>query len=250
MTRHIRRIFFLISAAALAWVFFLGERDLPPLGSVRSQYGDMVNALTVGERHITDAVTAVNFDVRGFDTLGEEFILFTSVLGVVLLMRRQADEPMGDHEDKLPGRVIPPASDAVRVTALWLIAPTILFGIYVVTHGQITPGGGFQGGVILASAPLLLYLCAEYRQFRDALPPRLVEISEAIGASAYIFIGGACVAAGGLFLQNVFPLGASGSVTGGGTVPFIDLGVGLEVSGGLSLALLVYLEELVEEKEE
>jgi multicomponent Na+:H+ antiporter subunit B len=241
---------FLISAAALAWVFFLSERALPPLGNVRSKYGDIVNALTVRERHITDAVTAVNFDVRGFDTLGEEFILFTSVIGVLLLMRRQPDEPVGDHEDKLPGRIIPQPSDAVRVTALLLIPPTVLFGIYVVTHGQITPGGGFQGGVILASAPLLLYLCSEYSHFRTALPQRLVEISEAIGAAAYIFIGGACVTAGGLFLQNLFPLGKSGSVTGGGTVPFIDVGVGLEVSGGLSLVLLVYLEELVEQKEQ
>jgi multicomponent Na+:H+ antiporter subunit B len=250
VTKRVRGIFFLISAAALAWVFYLADRALPPYGFVSSKYGDMVNALTVGERHITDAVTAVNFDVRGFDTLGEEFILFASVIGVVLLMRRQSDEPAGDHEDKLPGRVIPVASDAVRVTALLLIAPTVLFGIYVVTHGQITPGGGFQGGVILASAPLLLYLCAEYGRLRRALPQRLVEISEAIGASAYIFVGGVCVAAGGLFLQNTFPLGQSGSVTGGGTVPFIDLGVGLEVSGGLSLALLVYLEELVEAKEQ
>jgi multicomponent Na+:H+ antiporter subunit B len=249
VTSRTRRIFFLLSAAALAWVFFLAYGALAPVGFVQSEYGDTVNAITVAERHITDAVTSVNFDIRGFDTLGEEFILFTSVVGVILLMRRQEDEPAGDHEDRLPGRNIPRPSDAVRITALLLVAPTVLFGIYVVTHGQITPGGGFQGGVILASAPLLLYLCAEYTQFRGALPQRLVEISGAIGAAGYILIGGACVALGGLFLQNVLPLGNSGSVTGGGTVAFIDLGVGLEVSGGLSLALLVYLEELLEDKE-
>lgn len=249
MRSHTRRIFFFFSAAALAWVFFLAYRGLAPAGYVQSRYGDTVNAITVSERHITDAVTAVNFDVRGFDTLGEEFILFTSVVGVVLLLRRQEDEPAGDHEDKLSGRIIPPPSDAVRVTGLLLVAPTVLFGLYIVTHGQVTPGGGFQGGVILASAPLLLYLCADYAQFRGALPQRLVEISEAIGASSYILIGGACVVLGGVFLQNLFPLGQSGSVTGGGTVAFIDVGVGLEVSGGLSLALLIYLEELLEEKE-
>ena len=118
------------------------------------------------------------------------------------------------------------------------------------THGQVTPGGGFQGGVILSTAPLLLYLCADYTQFRRAVPRRLVEASEAFGAAAYILIGGACVALGGLFLQNLLPLGKNGSITAGGIVPFIDLGVGLEVSGGLSLALLAYLEELLEEKEQ
>jgi multicomponent Na+:H+ antiporter subunit B len=249
MTRQIRGVFFLLSAAMLAWVFLLAYGRLAPAGFAQSNYGDTVNAITVAERHITDAVTDVNFDIRGFDTLGEEFILFTSVVGVILLMRRQKDEPTGDHEDNISGRAIPRASDAVRVTALLLVAPTVLFGLYIVTHGQVTPGGGFQGGVILASAPLLVYLCAEYKQFRAALPQRLVEVSEAIGAAGYILVGGACVALGGLFLQNLLPLGQSGSVTGGGTVVFIDLGVGLEVSGGLSLALLVYLEELLEEKE-
>ncbi len=250
MNRQIRRVVFVIAALALAWTFFLAYRPLPPMGFIASQYGDMVNAITVPERHVTDAVTAVNFDVRGFDTLGEEFILFTSVMGTVLLMRRQKDEAAGDHEDHAAGRVIPPTSDAVRITSLALIPLTVLFGIYVVTHGQITPGGGFQGGVILASAPLLLYLCAEFKELRRALPLRLVAVSESIGAAAYILVGGLGLTMGGVFLQNLLPLGPNGSVNGGGIVPLIDVGVGLEVSGGLSLVLLVYLEELLEEKQE
>ncbi len=250
MTRLIRKIAFLIAAAALGWTFFLAYRPLAPVGLLQSKYGDLVNAITVPERHITDAVTAVNFDVRAFDTLGEEFILFTSVMGTVLLMRRQPDEAVGDHEDQAPGRVVLPASDAVRVTSLALVPVTVLFGLYVVTHGQITPGGGFQGGVILASAPLLLYLCAEYQQLRRAMPPKLVAVSESIGAAAYILIGGIGLTLGGVFLQNVLPLGQSGTVTGGGMVPLIDVGVGCEVSGGLALALLVYLQELIEEKED
>lgn len=170
MKKRTRLIFFFVSAAGLAWTFFLAYGPLAPLGYGQSKYGDLANAITVPERHITDAVTAVNFDIRGFDTLGEEFILFASVMGTLLLMRRQDDEPAGDHEDQAPGRLIPDASDAVRVTALLLVAPTVLFGLYIVTHGQVSPGGGFQGGVILASAPLLVYLCAEYSNLRRILP--------------------------------------------------------------------------------
>src|SRR6185437_9732542 len=70
MTRRIRQKFFLFSAAALALCFVWGYRDLPPFGQVTSIYADKVNAITVPQRHITDAVTAVNFDIRGFDTLG------------------------------------------------------------------------------------------------------------------------------------------------------------------------------------
>jgi multicomponent Na+:H+ antiporter subunit B len=250
MNRHVRKVAFFVGALLLGWTFFLAYRRLPALGTVTSKYGDLVNAITVPERHITDAVTAVNFDIRGFDTLGEEFILFTSVMGTVLLLRRQKDEARGDHEDHVAGRLIPRVSDAIRITSLALVPVTVMFGIYIVTHGQITPGGGFQGGVILSSAPILIYLCSEYKQFRRAVQQRLVEVAEAFGAASYILVGGLGVAMGGLFLQNTLPLGQSGTITGGGTVALIDLGVGLEVSGGLCLALLVYLEELVEQKEE
>lgn len=249
MTRRSRRWFFLLSAALLALVFLYGYADLAPVGQGSSAYGDAVNAVTVPQRHITDAVTNVNFDIRGFDTLGEEFILFTSVMGVVLLMRRQKDEPAGDHEDHARNRRVPPVSDAIRATTTLLILPTVIFGLYMVTHGQVSPGGGFQGGVILSTAPLLLYLSSGYPKFRRIVHPELIEIVEAVGAAAYILIGGACLALGGLFLQNLLPLGQSGTVTSGGTVALIDLGVGAEVSGGIALVILVYLEELMEEKE-
>jgi multicomponent Na+:H+ antiporter subunit B len=249
MSRLTRKIVFVVSAVALAAVFWLGYGNLAPFGHIATAYAQVVNAITVPQRHITDAVTDVNFDIRGFDTLGEEFILFTSVIGVVLLMRKTPHEEIGDHEDKIAARKVPFPSDAVRVSALFLVPPTVLFGWYIVSHGQVSPGGGFQGGVILASAPLLVYLCAAFPEFRKAAPPRLIEVTEAIGAAGYIAVGVACVALGALFLQNVLPLGQSGSVTGGGTVVYIDVAVGLEVSGGFVLALLSYLAELMERKE-
>lgn len=238
-----------VGAVLLAFCFLVGYGRLAPVGAGQSRYGDAVNQASVETRHMTDAVTAVNFDIRGFDTLGEEFILFASVMGVVLLMRRAKDDPSGDHEDFAGKRIVRPASDAVRVTALLLVAPTILFGYYFVTHGQLTPGGGFQGGVVLATAPLLVYLAGSYPQFRQVAPPRMVEIAESVGATVYIAVGGACVAAGGSFLQNFLPIGKIGSITSGGMVGLIDLGVGLEVGGGFVLILLVYLEELMEAKE-
>ena len=233
----------------LVAIFGYGFAGLPAFGNYRGPYGDAVNAIVVPERHVTDAVTAVNFDIRGFDTLGEEYILFTSVMGVALLLRRQKNEPRRQHADQTEGREIAPASDAVRVIALLLIAPTVLFGLYIVAHGQLTPGGGFQGGVILVSAPLLLYLAGEFANLRKAIPRRLVHTVEAMGAGAYAIVGVGCLAAGGAFLENVLPLGSKGSILSGGTIPLINAGVAMEVSGGLALVLLVYLEEALELKE-
>ena len=210
----------------------------------------MVNAITVAELHITDAVTAVNFDIRGFDTLGEEFILFTSVAGVLLLMRRREDEPAGDHEDKIDERNVPPASDAVRVTALSADCP---HGTLRHLHRHAWPGlprRRFPGRRHPLDGPAATLPLRRLQPVSPGHSERLIEIAGALGAAAYILIGLACVVSGGLFLQNFLPLGKSGSLTAGGMVPLIDIAVGLEVSGGVTLVILAYLEELVEEKEQ
>lgn len=250
MNRKTKKWFFLASVCGLAVVFVLGFLNLPPLGDYRGPYGDVVNAITVPERHITNAVTAVNFDIRGSDTLGEEFILFTSVMAVVLLLRRLRHEPSQEHADRAADRRQEEPTDAIRVVSIFVAAATVVFGIYVVVHGQLTPGGGFQGGVILASAPLLLYLASEFDQFKKAVPRWLAHFGEAVGAGAYVLIGLGAMAAGASFLENILPLGTKGSVFSGGTIALIDIAVGLEVSGGLALLLISYLEETFERKEE
>jgi multicomponent Na+:H+ antiporter subunit B len=120
----------------------------------------------------------------------------------------------------------------------------------VIAHGQLTPGGGFQGGVILATAPLFLYLAGEFTNFRKAVPRALVHTVEAVGGGCYAAIGLACLVAGGAFLQNILPLGSKGTILSGGTIPLINASVGLEVTAGLVLVLVVYLEETLELKEE
>jgi multicomponent Na+:H+ antiporter subunit B len=240
---------FLPALAGFFALFALGVMGLPPFGHYRGPYGDIVNAISVPERHITDVVTAVNFDFRGFDTLGEEFILFSSVLGAALLLRLQLGEQRGPQGDQQTGRQVPHVSDAVRILAVALVGPVALFGAYTVTHGQITPGGGFQGGVIVATAPLLVYLAGEFGKLRRIAPHWLVEIVEAVGAGGYIIIGAIGYFSGGRFLGNVLPLGDPGKINSGGIVPLINLTVGLEVSAGFLLLLIIFLEETLSQQD-
>ncbi len=243
MKRRARYLLFGISAAVFAALYLAGLRGLPPFGRYPGPYGDVINAIGVPERHITDMVTAVNFDFRGFDTLGEEFIMFTSVVGALVLLRRLRDENQARHEDQAPERQVPQPSDATRSFTLGLVGLVVLFGIYIVVHGQLTPGGGFQGGVILATAPLMVYLAGSFDQFRKITSHELVEVAEAIGAGGYAVIGAAALAVGAAFLQNFLPQGSLGSVVSGGTVALIDISVGLEVAAGFVLLLSAFLEE-------
>ncbi len=246
MSAKTRIALFVFSCAAFTALYVAALGGLQPMGQVQgwaAQYGDTINRLSVPALHITDAVTAVNFEFRGFDTLGEEFIMAASVLGAALLLRQHPDERSGPPKDKAPGRTISRSSDAVRVLTVGLVGPVTLFGIYIVVHGQLTPGGGFQGGVILASAPLLIYLAGEFRSLRRVAPRWMVEVAEAAGAGGYAVIGAVSMVAGLPFLANYLPRGQVGDVFSGGIVVLIDLTVGLEVAGGLILLLLVFLEE-------
>ncbi len=249
MNRSARVAIFLVSAVALLAIYLWGLQALPPFGHYQGPYGNVLNQVAVYERHATDVVTAVNFDYRGFDTLGEEFILFISVVGVTLLLRAQRQEEQKEgsgEEDESPERHVPKPSDATKVLTLALVGPLVLFGIYIVTHGQLSPGGGFQGGVILATAPLLVYLAGDYKTFKAITSHTLVEMAEAGGAGGYVLIGLIALILGVNFLQNFLPLGHTGTINSSGTIALISISVGLEVAAGFVLLLYAFLEQTLE----
>ena len=243
MTRRVRTTLFLAGAVGLAVFVLWGYAGLPDFGDYLGPYGDVLNAVAVPERHITDVVTAVNFDYRGFDTLGEEFILFAAVIGVVILLRAQRDEEEREPYEFAFGRSAPRTSDAVRGLAIGLVGPTVVTGVYIVAHGHLTPGGGFQGGVVLATGLLLVYLAGEYAFLRRAAPKSLIEVGEAVGAGAFALIGFAGIVGGVAYLENVLPLGEIGALPSAGMVPLINLSVGLEVAAGFVLILVEFLEQ-------
>jgi multicomponent Na+:H+ antiporter subunit B len=243
VTRRRRTNLFLVGAVGLTTLLLWAYSGLPAFGHYRGPYGDVLNAVAVPERHITDVVSAVNFDYRGFDTLGEEFILFAAVIGVAILLRAQRDEEEREPLEFAFGRSAPRTSDAVRGLAIGLVGPTVVTGLYIVAHGHLTPGGGFQGGVVLATALLLVYLAGEYSFLRRAAPMSLVEVTEAIGGGGFAVIGLLGVISGVAYLENVLPLGEIGALNSAGTVPLINLAVGLEVAAGFVLILVEFLEQ-------
>lgn len=240
--KALRMVLFAAGAIGIAAVYALGARGLDPVGSWRGACGEVLNAVAVGERHATDVVSAVNFDYRGIDTLGEEFILFASVVAVAAILRRQDDE---EDEDDVPEPRPAPDSDAVRLLGVALVPATTIFGLYMVTHGAVSPGGGFQGGVVLASVPLVVYLCAGARTYLRIAPPALAKAAEATGAAGYIAVGVLGVLAAKQFLENVLPLGTPGDVWSAGTIFFLNLAVGVAVAAGFVELLSSFIEELL-----
>jgi multicomponent Na+:H+ antiporter subunit B len=243
MTSAVRLRVFLVAAAGLLAFLLWAYSGLPDFGHYVGPYGDILVRLSIPERQTTAVVSAINFDFRGFDTLGEEFILFAAVIGVASLLRNLRGERDARPDDDAAGRRVRDTSVAVSVVGLLLVGPTVLVGLYVVLHGHQTPGGGFQGGVILASALLLVYLSDRYVTLKRVGPMALIEFAEALGAAGLGILGFAGMLAGGAYLQNTLPLGMAGDLLSAGTIPLGNIAVGLAVTGGFAFMLSEFLEQ-------
>jgi multicomponent Na+:H+ antiporter subunit B len=278
MSRRFRLGLFTVSAVVLAVVLVHGLAGLPPFGDYHGVYGTVLNRVTVSERHATDVITAINFDFRALDTMGEEFILFAASIGLVVLLREQRDEHVdpgraaeaGDPEQSSDAAsdAEPPPDDAARgdtdarpgpqaragghrlhtspallATGRWLVGPLLVLGIYIVTHGQLTPGGGFQGGVVLASAVILVFVAGGRVAMAPIRPTGAAEALEAIGAGGYVVVGIAGLIAGMRFLSNFLPLGTVGSLLSSGTITSLSTIVGLEVAGALTLIVSEFVDQ-------
>jgi multicomponent Na+:H+ antiporter subunit B len=238
-----QRRLFLVAMAGLAVFLLWGMAGLPRFGTFAGAYSQLLNATAVAERSATNVVASITFDYRGFDTMGEEFILFAAVVGVAILLRAQRDEEEGQPEEEVTGRHAPATSNAVRAVGLAMVGPIVVFGIYVVAHGHLTPGGGFQGGVVLATGALLVYLSGEYVTLRLVRPQHLIDAAESTGAGGYVVIGLLGLVVGTSFLDNFLPLGQPGALLSSGTIVPINVAVGLEVAAGFVLLISEFLEQ-------
>lgn len=233
-----RRWGFLLGASCVTVLAVWAVVELPHFGAGTHPY--RTAALRAAVEHRTaNLVSSVNFDLRGLDTFGEESILFASVLAVVVLLRPGEDETA--RAPLAGGRVL----DATRLMAWVMLPVTVVIGLDVIAHGHLTPGGGFQGGVVLGTAIHLTYVGGTYRALERARPLRGAEWGEALGAGAFACVGIAGLLVAGSFLTNVIPGGTLGELFSAGTVPLLNGAVGVEVASGVVLLLAKFLEQAV-----
>jgi multicomponent Na+:H+ antiporter subunit B len=236
VTRRTRISIFLVAGAGFAALVFWGLAGLPHFGGYQGGYGNKLNAAAGPDRHATNVVTAIVFDYRGFDTLGEEFILFTAVLGVALLLREQDREERDAPDDSV-------GSDGVRIFGALLVAPLFLLGLWLIAFAVVTPGGGFQGGVVVAAALLLVYLVTSYRDYSALTPKPLLEVGKGFGAGAYVVLGFVGLAWEGAYLENFLGKGDSGTLFSAGSIPLLNWATAIEVATAMLLLFTEFLEE-------
>lgn len=196
-----------------------GEAKVDDSDSVANRY--IANGTE--ETGSSNLVTSVVVNYRGFDTLGEVTVLFLASTGVAALISLLPEE-----EKKKKG---PKPSLIMNKGAMVIIPLIVLFGAYVFMHGHLSPGGGFQGGVIIASA-FLLYLITRQKKISSHKP---LAITESLAGLSFIGIGIIGLAVSGIFLDNVIEgFGEIGELVSGGLLPLIYIAIGLKVGSEMS----------------
>jgi multicomponent Na+:H+ antiporter subunit B len=233
---RLRYALFAVGVCGLGALLVWGVADLPPFGHYAGPYGDIVSKVVEPQRHMANAVTAVVFDYRGFDTMGEELILFAAASAVALLLRATREHDTETIVDAVRG-------DAVVGVGILAAVVTLVLALYVVSHGFVSPGGGFQGGVVIAAAFVLVFLAAEYHAYSRIATTKLGEPLEAFGAGAYIGLGLVSFAFGLAFLENFMDLGVTGRLRSGGSAALVNWASALAVAGGFLVIFSEYLEE-------
>lgn len=240
----IKRVFIFIMLALMAMIFF----------NIASNYTENTSLSRLANYYVekgpqelgaANLVTAVVVTYRGLDTLGEVTVLFISAAGVGLLLRRtrrkQKDDKglaiddleRGDRAEETAG-VHKPASEIVETATELLLPMVILFGVYVFMNGHLSPGGGFQGGAIIASGTMFMLLALP----ESHISRLMIAITESLSGFSYVVIGVLGVMYAGGFLDNRFmDLGTYGDLFSAGAIPLIYTFVGLKVGFELSAVL-------------
>ena len=215
---------------------------LPPFGSPDNPTSNEVVAKYIEDglqdTGATNIVAGIILDYRAFDTFGESCVLFVAVLSVIIILRH-VGEP--DPYDQLLREMEEPRHDIImKKSALLLVPISMMFGIYVVVNGHLSPGGGFSGGAIIGSA-LIMYASAygtkkAHEFYSFDIYKRIVFFSLLFYglAKGYVFFMAAN------HLKTGIPKGIPGSIFSAGLILPLNICVGLVVSGSMYVLFVLF----------
>jgi multicomponent Na+:H+ antiporter subunit B len=194
---------------------------LLPFAEAPMLIGQVIQQDALPATGTANLVTSVVLGYRGIDTLGELSILFAAAAGGGLVLGRRRAGISSVTENT--GDILKSGVD--------LLFPLLLVtGLYIVLHGHLTPGGGFQGGVLLATAFFLPVLARPAQKTSHSM----LSLVEGLAGASFIAIGLLALYNGGEFLQPLLGKGTAGQLMSGGTLPLLYIAVGLKVGAELA----------------
>lgn len=185
---------------------------------------------------ISNAVTMILGSFRGFDTLGETTVVFIASLGVYILMQTLLSVNLSKSFLKTIHLNENNESRIIQSAILLLISVMLLFGLYIQFHGDYGPGGGFQAGVVVASAYFMLLLSAPNSAINMILKEDMIVKILSLGVLIYILTGISSMIFGNKFLDYaIFSTDIKSAYHTG--LFCIELGVGATVFAAMTIIM-------------
>lgn len=170
-------------------------------------------------------VSSIVVNYRSFDTLGEVTVLFVASLGVAFLLGLSDFK----KESSVKLSFFSRPNFMLRIGSRMIFGFVLLLGVYMMSHGHLTPGGGFPGGSLIAAAFLLLYMGdTEYRSNIAGF-----KVLESAMGTVYVLLGFAGMLLGLAFLENFIDTGVVGNLFSAGILPIVYVVIGLKVGSEL-----------------
>lgn len=236
--RKIYRVLSVLLCGSIIFVLLWTTAYLPVFGNAGNPDNNEVSARYIekglDETGALNIVTGMILDYRAFDTFGESCVLFIASCCVFVLLRIDGDgkdQASVKRLEEANDRLFEPKNDMILQKCACILVPLILvFGVYIILNGHLSPGGGFSGGAVLG-AGLILYLNAfgfekTERFFTEKVYRRITlsALSFYCLAKSYSFFTGAN------HLESGIPLGTPGAILSSGLILPLNICVGMVVA--------------------
>ena len=206
--------------------------NLPPFGEESNPYNNEVSerylANGLEETGAVNAVTGMILDYRAFDTFGESCVLFIAAACVLILLR---DDKTDTTEKAIVDERFEPVSDTILQASAKILFPAImLFGIYILVNGHLSPGGGFSGGAIMGAGLILHVNAFGYKKTQRFFNEKTYKKITVGALSFYCIAKSYSFLTGANHIPSGIPLGNAGDIISSGLILPLNICVGLVVA--------------------
>ena len=243
-----KRIFSLLFIGALLVLLLYVVAGMPPMGDPETPTATHVIPRYLEraeeETHTENVITGVILNYRGYDTMGEVTVIFCALAGVLAVLGRERRGRISGFVDRSPV----PSSTIVRTMVRFMVPFIVLFSVYTILHGEISPGGGFQGGAIIGGSMIIFTTIFGLHESSRRVPQKVRAPLEGAAVLAFFAVGTLGLVGGGNFLTYAWPHVARGlhpSLVTWLTV-LVEVGIGL----GGAMVLISILFAMIREEEE
>lgn len=180
------------------------------------------------ETGAVNIVTGMILDYRAFDTFGESNVLFIATITVLILLHQKKKH--GGSEE-IDDQIYEPKDDMILKASAAILVPVIMiFGIYIILNGHLSPGGGFSGGAIIG-AGLILYLNAYgFEKTERMFTEKTYKVICCSSLTFYCLAKSYSFFTGANHLDSHIPLGKAGHILSSGLILPLNICVGLVVA--------------------